>query len=244
MTARLTERNTIRRAEHLIAISPYVTRYYQHEISGRVYDIPNAVAPSFFDISRSPEAGRLLYAGRISNGKGLPDLLRAIARIPAAVSHLVLAGANHDTAYGEFLKKMIADLGLGETVVFAGLLDEPELLEEFRKATALVLPSHQETAPMVVQQAMAAGLPVVATNVGGIPAQIEHEVTGLMFRPGDVGNLSELLARICSDAQVGARLAQSAKRSAAVRFSAISVAQATLSVYRSIKSGSADGEAR
>ncbi len=243
LTARLTERSTIRRASDLIAISPFVTRYYRGDIRGHVHDIPNAVSQVFFNVSRAAEPGRYLYAGRVSNGKGLPDLFQAIARDRTAVSRLIVAGANHDPGYAGFLEKLIVDLGLTDVVRFAGLLDEPALIREFARATALILPSHQETAPMVVQQAMAAGLPVIATDVGGIPAQIDHDVTGLLFRPGDDGQLAALLARFASERGLGTRLGAAAKSVAETRFTASSVAQATLAVYRLIRSSRAAGEA-
>ena len=66
----LTERPTVRRATDLISISPYVGRYYEGEIKGRVHEIPNAIAPRFFRLPRAPERGRLLFAGRIAKGKG------------------------------------------------------------------------------------------------------------------------------------------------------------------------------
>lgn len=244
LSARLTERSTIRRAEHLIAISPYVARYYRGEISGRVHHIPNAVARKFFDVVRSPESGRLLYAGRISNGKGLPELFQAMSRIRASGLQLVLAGANRDPAYGELLRSLIADLDLGNRVRFAGLLQEAELIEEFRRAAALILPSHQETAPMVIQQAMAAGLPVIATEVGGIPSQIEHGVTGLMYRPGDHVQLAAHIERLVGNEDVAAHMSRAAKGVAELRFSASSVAKATIAAYRAVLSERAYGTIR
>jgi glycosyltransferase involved in cell wall biosynthesis len=232
LAALVTERRTIRRAPDLIAISPYVARYYREDIKGRVHDIPNPVAPSFFSVVRRMERGRFLYAGRIANGKGLVELLQAVARNTSAVAALVLAGATPDPAYGVHLRGEVERLGLGNRVHFAGLLTEPELVDEFARAEALVLPSHQETAPMVVQQAMAAGLAVIATTVGGIPGQIQHEVTGLLFEAGDVLALSELMQRLGNNPGLSGRLGQAAKAIARKKFLGSAVAEATLSVYR------------
>jgi glycosyltransferase involved in cell wall biosynthesis len=232
LTASLTERPTIRRTMDLITISPYVAEYYRDDIKGRVHDIPNAVAPAFFQLSRSAERGRLLFAGRVANGKGLVELLHAVARNSAAITKLVLAGAEPDPGYGARLRKEADALGIGKRVRFAGLLSEQELLREFSLAEVLVLPSHQETAPMVVQQAMASGLAVIATTVGGIPYQIQHEVSGLLFRPGSVGELSALFARLGHDTTLTRRLGEAAKAVAMARFQASAVAEATIAVYR------------
>ena len=231
LTAMLTERYTVRRARHLIAISPYVTRYYQGVIRGVVHDIPNAVSESFFGIARRPERGRLLYAGRISNGKGLVELLHAVARNDH-VSRLVLAGAGPDPDYRRKIHEVAGQLNLHGRVTFAGLLDEAALCREFGLAEALVLPSFQETAPMVVQQAMAAGLPVIASSVGGIPYQLLHGETGWMFEPGNVDQLAELIAGLGKDAGLVRRLGDAARTAALERYRAGAVAAATMAVYR------------
>ena len=236
----LTERRTIRRATDLIAISPYVTRYYQSEISGRVHEIPNAVAWNFFQVVRTPQRGRVLFAGRIANGKGLLELLRAVAGNPDVVRKLVLAGAAPDIAYERLVRNETQRLGLANRVEFAGLLSERYLLKEFGLAEVLVLPSYQETAPMVVQQAMASGLAVIATRVGGIPFQIEHDVTGLLFEPGDVGELTRLIERIGNEPTLSRRLGNAAKEMALGKYDAESVAHATLTVYQSMFSSHKD----
>lgn len=234
LAAFVTERHTVRRANHLIAISPFVSRYYGTDIRGQVHEIPNAVSPRFFQVARKPEPGRLLYAGRISHGKGLIELLQAVARNRARVSCLVLAGAAQDADYRARIAAKVEGLGLADKVTIAGLLDDRALLEEFGRANALILPSHQETAPMVVQQAMAAGLPVIATRVGGIPDQLDHEQTGWLFEPGNVEQLAALIGKVATDEGVGRKVADAARRVAEERFQAGAVARATTAVYRSV----------
>lgn len=232
LSAAVTERPTIRRARDLIAISPYVARHYRAEIRGRVHDVPNAIGAAFFDVARASQRGRFLYAGRIAFGKGLEELVRAVAQSRDVVRELILAGATPDNAYGQRLRDEIAALGVGERIRFAGLLSEPQLVDEFAKAEALILPSHQETAPMVVQQAMAAGLAVLATNVGGIPDQIRHDVSGLIFEPGDAGGLAALLSRFAAEPGLASRLGEVARGLASRFYQADSVAERTVSVYQ------------
>lgn len=229
----LTEKSTVRRARDLIAISPYVARYYEKEIRGRIHEIPNAVASRFFAIQRAPEQGRLLFAGRISRGKGVMDLVRAVARCGTA-EKVVLAGAAPDRAFADGLHSEVRRLGLSGRVEFAGLLDESSLLAEFARAEALVLPSYQETAPMVVQQAMAAGLAVIATNVGGIPFQVEHDATGLLFEAGDIEQLVGLLARLRTEPSLSRRLGAAGRAVAMAHYDAGEVASMTRRAYERI----------
>lgn len=228
----MTEEFVIERAKNIIAISPYVSRYYASRLKANVFDVPNAIAPSYFGLIRRPEPGRILFAGRISTGKGLTDLVQAIARRPEIADQVLLAGAAADGEYVSELKSLIARSVRGDRIKLLGLLDEQALLEEMARASILVLPSYQETAPMVIQQAMAARLPVVATRVGGVPDLIEHEVSGLLFDPGDVDELARLLLRMREDPGLGERLAAAAHRTATESFESDRVAEATVAAYR------------
>jgi glycosyltransferase involved in cell wall biosynthesis len=236
LQAQITERYVVAHATHVISISPYVVGYFKSRLLAAIHDIPNPVSPAYFDLPRAPERGRFLFAGRISKGKGLSDLALAVAHLEgsSAVDTVVLAGASPEREYESRLRSDIDSLGIVRRFEFAGLLDENRLIEEFHRATALVLPSYQETAPMVVQQAMAAGLPVIATRVGGIPHMIDHEESGLLFEPGDALGLAGLLTRFAEDPGLGMRLSQAAKRVAAARFSAARVARATVDAYRQV----------
>jgi glycosyltransferase involved in cell wall biosynthesis len=234
LQAGITEQLVIGRARHVIAISPYVARYYRDRLRGTVHDIPNAVARHFFDLDRRPEPRRFLFAGRISLGKGLLDLVRAVELVPHAVNRIALAGAAPERVFESRLRAAIRKSRCGDRFEITGLLDEEAILAEFERAAALVLPSYQETAPMVIQQAMAAGLPVIATRIGGIPDLIEHEVSGLLFEPGDADGLGHLMLRLAEDPALGSRLAAAARAKAIQSFTAGRVAAATIDTYRRV----------
>jgi len=234
LTGVLLECPTVRRATDLISISPYVTKHYSNEINGRVHEIPNAIAPRYFDIRRSPEKGRLLFAGRIIKRKGVVDLVHAFAKVHEDGAKLVFAGAATEPGYERLVRQEVARLGLAEQVEFLGLLDEPKVLEEFSRAEVLVLPSYQETAPMVIQQAMAAGLAVIATRICGVPYQIQHDVTGLLYTVGAVDDLATLLRRLGTEQSLAKRLGEAARAAAVERYHAVKVVDATLAAYEAV----------
>lgn len=89
---------------------------------------------------------------------------------------------------------------------------------------------------MVVQQAMAAGLPVIASRVGGVPYQIEHDITGWLFEPGNVDQLAELIEKLGKNAQLVRRVEAAARTVALDRYPATAVARATVAVYRRVLS--------
>jgi glycosyltransferase involved in cell wall biosynthesis len=89
-----------------------------------------------------------------------------------------------------------------------------------RRAAAFVLPSYAEGMPMSLLEAMAAGVPVVATAVGGIADVVTDGVNGFLFRPGDIAALERLLRRLMHDPGLGVRIAAAARETVRLRFSA------------------------
>jgi glycosyltransferase involved in cell wall biosynthesis len=147
---------------------------------------------------------------------------------------LVLAGAVTDKGYVRRLKDEAARSGIGEAVQFRGLLGEQELLEELGRAAVLVLPSYQETAPMVVVEAMAAGVPVIATHVGGTGYLVEDGRTGFLVPPGDIDALSDKLLTLLSDASLRRAFGAAAKTRATETYHADNVARRTVDAYRQV----------
>lgn len=234
------ERWCLTRARNLIALCPYVAREFGETFRGRTFIVPNAVAEGFFRLQRRAEPGRILFTGLVMPRKALADLVRALARVKDALpaAHLRVAG---DTgSYPEYYRTVQAlagELGVADRVSFLGYLTEPEVLDEYSRAQCLALPSCQETLPVVVQQAMAAGLPVLSTRVGGVPDIIEDGRNGVLVDKGDVAGLARGLARLLTDGAMAASLAAAARAHADEHFAAGQVARRTLDVYRTILTG-------
>ncbi len=235
LTAR-EERASVRRAHHLIAISPYIQEEFGHLIRATVYPIENPIPVKFFELQNQEVPGRILYAGRVTDGKSVHHLVQALAyvrgRVPL-VQLRVAGGANGDRCQ-QVIQDMATSMHLDGTVQWLGHLEENSLLREYRECALLVLPSRQETAPMVIQQAMAAGKAVVATRVGGIPYLVSHGETGLLVEHGDVAGLGKAIADLLSNDALRARLGEQAKKEATARFRAGAVAQQTYDVYRKV----------
>lgn len=242
LTGTMLEYPTVRRASDLISISRYVTDHYGGRIGGRVHEIPNAIAPRYFNIRRAPEKGRLLFAGRIIKRKGVVDLVRAFGKVREDGAKLIFAGAATERRYVDLVREEVARLQLEKQVEFLGLLDETTMLGEFSRAEALILPSYQETAPMVIQQGMAAGLAVVATRICGIPYQIQHDVSGLLYTAGAVDELATLIQRLGMDRGLGERLGNAARAVAVEKYHAGKVAEATLIAYETVLRNQVGGD--
>jgi glycosyltransferase involved in cell wall biosynthesis len=132
----------------------------------------------------------LLYVGRLSQEKYLQDIRPVMDNIPNV--RLAFVG---DGPYRKDLERIFA----GTNTVFTGYLRGAELSQAYASADIFVFPSSLETFGLVVVEAMAAGLPVVASRVGGIPDVIEEGVTGYTFEIGDRDALVEGVRRIAAD---------------------------------------------
>lgn len=156
---------------------------------------------------------RFLFLGQLVPRKGIEVLLRALAETGDDTELLLVGGAWSDPGHPRELVALISSLGLeGRVVTLDHRTDVGRLL---RDADALVLPSLSEAIPRCVLEALVVGTPVVATRVGGLPTVVQHEVTGLLVEPGDVGGLAEALRRVAADRVLRSRLSQHARAWAA-----------------------------
>ncbi len=146
--------------------------------------------------------------------KGVDLAIRALAQLPEkATLWIVGAGPQSDELRGP-----ASTLGAEKRVRFWGLQRQ---VEPFLQASdCFVLPSRwQEAAGLVVLEAQASGLPVVASRIGGIPEYLAEGQSGLLFTPNDAGDLSEKLRRLCLDLPARERMAREARLQALERFS-------------------------
>ena len=144
--------------------------------------------------------GRLLFLGALVKRKGVWDLVEAVARVAAERPDAILELAG--SASSAELRRLIDTKAVNKNVRFLGWIQDDDKLAAFGRAHMLVLPSYIEGLPVVLLEAMAAGLPVVATRVGGIPDLVEDGVNGFLIEPGDVEALSESILRLLSDTEL------------------------------------------
>ena len=154
---------------------------------------------------------RLLYVGRLAPIKGLETLLDAMARLRAAGTrvHLSIVGGDADeplNGHEGALRTRLARLDLGGTVTFVGAQPQERLRAWYVAADTTVLPSHYESFGMVALEAMACGIPVVASRVGGLQTTVRDGVTGLLVRESDPAALAGALDRLLGDPDLRFRL--------------------------------------
>ncbi len=231
------ERRCLARAADVIAISPYVAQFYRGMTSAAMHLVENPVADAYFDLPDETEPATILCAARIIRRKNVLGLLHAFADLRRSVpeARLRLAGDEHSEAgYAAQCRQFVAEQGLAEAVTFLGWLDEPAMQAEYSRCACLALPSWQETAPVAIEQAMAAGKAVVASDVGGVRHLLADGRAGLLVQPDDPAGLAEALRQVVQDSALRQRLGQTARREAEQRFRASAVARQTVAVYQTM----------
>ncbi|MBI4888540.1 MAG: glycosyltransferase family 4 protein [Acidobacteria bacterium] len=154
----------------------------------------------------------LLCVAAVTAGKGHEMLLTALSTVSDSRWRLTCAGSlERDPATARRVQATVARLGMADRVSFAGDVDRPELEQCYSRADVFVLATLRETYGMAVAEALAHGLPVVATATGAIPELVGHDA-GLLAPVGDQTTLAEALARVIVDGGLRARLAEGARR--------------------------------
>jgi glycosyltransferase involved in cell wall biosynthesis len=180
---------------HAALVCP-VSRHLQEAIEATGIEasfriVPNTVDTEVFRPGPPSGGARIAYAAVLRPGKGLEELVRALRAVDAPWS-LEVAG---DGPARRGAERLAEELGIGERIHFHGALDRPALAELLRGCDLFALPSEAETQGVVLIEAMACGLPVVATEVGGVPEVVPADA-GELVPPRDPDALAAALRRV------------------------------------------------
>lgn len=175
----------------------------------------------------------ILFVGRIAPEKGLMYLIKAIPRVAKVFPSISVMIVGEDQGIQKDLMKAAEKLKVEKIVHFLGPKFGHELARTYRKTRLFVLPSLYETFGLAVLEAMATGLPVVATRVGGIPELVEEGRNGVLVGPGDHETLAEAIIGLLSDFELSLKIS---KRNTikAKRYSWKNVAEKVEGVYKDL----------
>jgi glycosyltransferase involved in cell wall biosynthesis len=202
----------------------------------RLQVIRNGVDVAQFTPLFTPPGSEIVWVGRMVPVKGLEYLIQAMPTVFRAVpeARLILVG---DGPLRPALQSQVEELGITDVVRFVGLTHHSRVIEYLQSASMLVLPSLSEGCPLVVLEAFAAGTPVVASRVGGVPEVVAEGESGLLVSPADPAALAEAIIELLTDSQKRERFARAGRSRVERELSWDSVATETCQVYADVAGG-------
>lgn len=171
------------------------------------------------------------FTGRIVGRKGLDILIHAFTKNSELTlsSRLLIVGTGQDE---QRVKEMVSDLGIGDKVRFLG--HSSEVARYYQTSDIFVLPSYAEGMPNSLLEAMACGLPVIASRIGGVVDVVEDGKSGILFEPGDVSGLASAMIRLLQDDELRQRLGLEARKRIVENFSIDRIAEEYIELYEEI----------
>lgn len=191
--------------------------------------IPNPIVVPEANTTEVRHPFSLLFLGRLGQRKGVFDLLHAAAELAPRYPDLrILLGGDGEL---DAVRDQAKGLGISAHVSLLGWVKGADKARLLKEATIYVLPSYNEGLPMSVLEAMAYGLPVVSTPVGGTPEAVRDGEEGFLVQPGDVRQLAARLDRLLADPDLRVRMGDAALVRAVSRFGATGVVEQWVALY-------------
>lgn len=241
ISARL-EALTLRRARHVHCPSTFARDFVEGlpGFSGRTYLIEPPINPMFWTREVPQPARNVFFVGSVMRRKGVEDLIEAARLLVDALPslHVTIVGGGVE-AYAAELRLRIEALGLARTITFTGPLGHREILERFGAGGVFCLPSHIENSPNTIMEAMAAGLPVVASDVGGVSGIVAHGESGLVVPPREPRVLRDALRSLLENEERSRAMGERGRAIANQRWRPEGVAEAHLAMYEQVLRDSA-----
>lgn len=226
------EAAALRKTNGVVCISSY-TRELVQPLARKTWLVPNAADDSFFAVGRQPlRPAEILCIGYTDGRKNQIGLIKALDPLAGRQKFIVtFLGKVTDDEYGREFAELLRTRPWCQA---PGFTDRAGLRAAFQRATLLALPSVEENCPMVVLEAMAAGLPVAAAKVGGVPDLVEHQKTGLFFDPANADSIRAAIEPFLTDPNLAAQMGAAGKVVAEARFRPKEIARRHLEIYREV----------
>ncbi len=221
--------NMFRQADRVICLNPVCREHIEALTGARATVIYNPTRMQV-PVRQDGEPVRFLFMGRIGQRKGVFDLIEAARHVNFGPARLHLYGDGEVDA----ARALVASYGLSGCVHVHGWVSGQEKEDVFRSCHVLVLPSYNEGLPVSVLEAMAYGMPVIATPVGGVPDAVVDGSNGIMVRPGDIHGLARAINRLAGDPFLREAMGRVGYERARQRFDVHAILEALEETYRSL----------
>jgi len=218
---------------HIISISPYVRERLRGIARGVIHDIDNPVSQFFFDIHRKERQGTIFCAAALIPRKNTLALVDAVAKLVAngLEVELRLAGSLEHKNYVQQVRERIRQKGLEKKVLLLVTLNTKQIQDELSTASIFALTSLEENSPMGIEEAMAAGVPVVTSNRCGMPYMVRDRESGFLVDPNNPEDIARRLGQLLEDDELRRSMGAKGREIALDRFHPAKVARRTRDIY-------------
>jgi len=234
------EKKTLRYTKNLIVISPYVEQMLAQYTKAEMYPIENPISDIYYDVLAKPNNNKtILFVGDTLERKSLGTLLEAFSTLVANSNASdwninVVGPIKRGDYYNNVIVPTMIKNNISQRINFKGFMFPEQLAEEYSKSACLVLTSIEETAPMCIAEAMAVGLPVIASRISGIPYMVKEGESGFLFEPKNVVELAEKMKILIENPSLRVKMGSAGRRSAAERWKPQMIVQKTSDIYSKI----------
>jgi glycosyltransferase involved in cell wall biosynthesis len=208
------------------------TRAWVRSVSRNAFTVLTPPPVSIEVSAQEAKPSLILFLGRLEASKGLHDLLDAVAGLRAAVPDVRLACAGEGDRAA--VERHAERLGIADAVKFTGWVGPSGKRALLEHAAAFALPCYEAGMPVSLAEAMSAGVPVVASRVGGIAEVVADGTHGFLVAPGDKAGLERALRKLLLDRALAARLGAAAREAARRSFAPERALRAIETVYESV----------
>ena len=202
-----------------------------------IFYSPEAISQDFFKENWRGvnNLTKLIFVGNLIKRKGIETLIEVVYKLRDSFKDInVTMIGDGPFLYVDGLRKKIKDLGIEERFKFKGFLKSPQIAEELISSGIYILPTYMDNSPNSLCEAMAVGMPVIASNVGGIPSLINNGENGLLFEAGNADDLYHKIKLLLKNKELAIKIAANAATTAMKRNYPESVAKRTLEIYNEI----------
>lgn len=225
--------NVLKKADKIIALGEmWKKNLYDISENENIEILYNPVVVSEFKQS-DLSSEDILFMGRLGRRKGIYDLLDVIPSVIEKYPNVKFnIGGDGEI---ENVRKIIEKRQIERNVEILGWVDFERKIEYFKKSSIYILPSYDEGLPVSILEAMASGLPTIASNVGAIEEQIDHNKNGYLFNPGDKKQMEKYIVKLLEDKKLRLSMGKIATNRVKEKFDINVIEKKLIKIYEEIK---------
>jgi len=223
--------NILNKSDAFIVLSEKRKKEYAKIIAkDKIHIIPNFISIPKTLEKKSKQLINIITLGRLGNRKGTYDLINALNIIKQLNFEANLAGDGDLNTY----QKYIDNFKLTKQIKLLGWISGDNKKELLEKADIFVLPSYFEDMPMAILEAMAYGIPIISTNIAGIPEVVENNANGFLIKPGDINNLANKLKTLIINKSLRCQMGKRSLKIIREKFEQSLIEKRILIIYKNL----------